>query len=158
MHELATRVLNTTRKKWFRVCPLFEAHKPITASEVERIEAKVGASLPEDLKAWLLAVGYGDVDETLSFRYEWFFAVEQGHLRGVVSFAQDDLGNFYAYSPTDGRIVFFNRSEPEYAVISPSFRAFMEELERRDFHLGEWMNSQSCAPYRWDASQETPDN
>ena len=105
MHDLAARFLNTTRKKWFRVRPLFEAYKPITASEVERIEAKVGAALPEDLKAWLLAVGYGDVDETLSFRYEWFFAVEQGQLRGVVSFAQDERGNFYAYSPNDGRIV-----------------------------------------------------
>lgn len=151
MHELAARLLSQTRNKWFRRRPLWEASQPVTASEVERIEAKVGVPLPQDLEAWLLAVGYGDVDETLSFRYEWFQAVERGQLRGSVVFAQDDLGNFYAYLPNDGSIWFFKRSEPKYAAVCSSFRAFMEELERRDFRLDQWMDSLPCAPYRWDA-------
>ena len=150
MHELTARVLNKTRKKWFRKRPLFAPYKPVTSLEIERIEAKTGAPLPGDLKDWLLSVGYGDVDENLSFRYEWFSMVDQGHLRGTVIFAQDDVGNFYAYSPTKSSIVFFYRSAPEHAIVAASFLAFMEELERRDFKLGEWMDSMPLAPYGWD--------
>ena len=151
MHALAQRVLTKTRKKWLRTRPLFEAFKPVDASELERIESKVGASLPEDLKTWLLAVGYGDVDETLSFRYDWFHTIEEGHLRGAVIFAQDILGNFYAYSPANGSILFFARSAPEYAIAAATFEAFMDELERRDFKLVEWMDSLAVLPYDRDA-------
>lgn len=87
----------------------------------------------------------------LAIRYEWFQAVTQGQLRGSVVFAQDDLGNFYAYLPKDGSIWFFRRSEPTYAAVCSSFFAFMDELERRDFRLEQWMDSLPCTPYRWDA-------
>ncbi|WP_208115123.1 SMI1/KNR4 family protein, partial [Roseateles toxinivorans] len=121
------------------------------SSEIERIESKVGTALPEDLKVWLLSVGYGDDDETLSFRYDWFSQIRQGHLRGAVIFAQDDLGNLYAYTKISSNIVFLPRSTPEYADVAPSFLAFMEELERRDFKLGEWVDGLPCLPYERDA-------
>jgi hypothetical protein len=151
MQAFADRILTKTRKKWLRVQPLFKPFKPVRDTEVNRIESKVGAPLPKDLKAWLLAVGYGDVHETLSFRYDWFHTIKGGHLSGAVIFAQDDLGNFYAYSISDGSIYFFERSTPEYATVSPSFRAFMEELERRDFKLDEWMDGVALMPYDRDA-------
>lgn len=146
MRSLTERILTKTRKKWLRMRPLFEPFKPVSPSEIERIEGKVGVPLPEDLKVWLLAVGYGDVDESLSFRYDWFCPIKQGRLRGAVIFAQDDLGNFYAYSVGDGSILFFVRSSPEYATVAPGFRAFMEELERRDFQLGEWVDGLTLMP------------
>ena len=151
MRNLVARVLAKTRKRWFKTRPIFEAYKPVPPAELERIEQKVGTVLPADMKEWLLSAGYGDIDESLSFRYEWFSQVEQGDLRGAVRFAQDELGNFYAYSPKDGNIVFFSRSSPEYAAVAPSFLAFMEELERRDFRIETWMASLPRALYRWDA-------
>ena len=151
MRALAERLLTRTRKKWFRTRQLFESYAPVSAADLERVEQEVGSNLPADLRDWLLAVGYGDIDESLSFRYEWFRSFEQGHLKGAVFFAQDDLGNFYAYLPSDESIIFFYRSAPEYAVLAPSFRSFMEELEGRDFELGEWVDSLATLPYPWDA-------
>jgi hypothetical protein len=145
MRDIAERVLSRSRKRWFRSKPLFEHHKPVSATDLVRIEEKVNAALPEDLKAWLLAVGYGDIDEDLSFRSEWFQQVEQGELKGAVLFAQDSLGNFYAYMPKDERIIFFSQSE--YAILALGFRAFMEELEHRDFKVLEWVESVSAIPY-----------
>ena len=156
MRELAARVLTKTRKRWFKTHPLFESHAPVTSSELERIEKKVGITLPADLQDWLLSVGYGDVDESLSFRYDWFSRVERGALLGAVIFAQDELGNFYAYSPKDWSIMFVSRSASKLTTVAPSFLAFMEELERRDFKLEYWMDSLPSEPYRSDASQETP--
>ncbi len=89
MESLAERILTKTRKKWLRMRPLFEPFKPVCPSEVERVEGKIGVPLPEDLKAWLLAVGYGDLDESLSFRYDSFCPITQGRHSGAVIFAQD---------------------------------------------------------------------
>jgi len=151
MKALAERVLSKTRKSWLRTRPVFRPFKPVDLAELERVEGKTGARLSEDLRAWLLAVGYGDVDDVLSFRYDWFHTIGQGNRKGAVSFAQDQLGNFYAFTPDDGSILHFARSSPEYITVAPTFRAFMEELERRDFKLNEWMDSLAMLPYDRDA-------
>jgi hypothetical protein len=151
MKPFAERILKRTRRSWLRTRPVFRPFKPVDLVELERVESKRGARLPEDLRAWLLAVGYGDVDDVLSFRYDWFHTIDQGHRKGAVIFAQDELGNFYAFTPEDGSILFFPRSSPEYVIVAPTFQAFMEELERRDFKLNEWMDSLGMLPYDRDA-------
>lgn len=147
MQALANRIVARTRKSWLRERALFRPFMPVDLVELERVETKVGARLPEDLRAWLQAVGYGDVDDVLSFRYDWFHAIGEGHLNGAIIFAQDELGNFYAFTSEDGAIHFFARSSPEYVTVALTFQAFMEELERRDFNLLEWMDSLALLPY-----------
>ena len=151
MQALVERILARTRKKWLRTRPLFQPFKPVDPLDLGLAEGKVGASLPDDLKVWLLSAGYGDVDEVLSFRHDWFHTITKGHLHGAVIFAQDDRGNFYAYARNEPGVHFFARSSPEYAKIAPSFKAFMEELEHRDFKLNKWMDSLTLMPYDWDA-------
>lgn len=151
MQALAARILNKTRKTWLRTRPVFRSFNPVDELELQRVEHRVGTQLPEGLRAWLLAAGYGDVDDVLSFRYDWFHTIEEGHRKGAVIFAQDELGNFYAFTSEDGAIHFFARSSPEYATVAPSFQAFMEELERRDFKLLQWMDSLALLPYDRDA-------
>lgn len=147
MLALAERILSKNRNGWLRNQPVFQTFKPVDLQELERVETKVGTRLPEDLRAWLQAVGYGDVDEALSFRYDWFHTIDQGHRKGAVIFAQDERGNFYVLTSEDGAIHFFARSSPEYVTIAPTFQAFMEELERRDFKLLQWMDSLELIPY-----------
>lgn len=151
MQALVDRVLARTRGKFLRARPLFEPYYPVSAIDIEKVELQVEAKLPQDLKAWLLAVGYGDLDESLSFRSEWFTKVEQGKLKGAVTFAQDELGNFYAFVPGSGAIVFFSRSASEFAVLASSFSSFMAELEIRDFKVIEWAASVPALPYAWNA-------
>ncbi|HET7864753.1 MAG TPA: hypothetical protein VFL86_10155, partial [Burkholderiaceae bacterium] len=79
MHVIAQRIRTKRRERWFRSRPLFRQFKPVGLADIERVEGKIGVSLPDDLKVWLLSVGYGDVDDTLSFRHDWFHAIDQGH-------------------------------------------------------------------------------
>lgn len=151
MREIATRLVSEKRESWFRSRPVFKRHAPVSSADLHLIEQEVGASLPADLREWLLEVGFGDLNEQLSFRREWFRPVEQGHLRGAVLFAQDDLGNFYAYVPASGDIIYFCRSSPEFAVLASSFRGFLEELEHRRLNLREWIDDLPTAPYCWTA-------
>ena len=115
-------------------------------------EARVGRALPEDLKSFLSLVGFGDVGEDLGFRKEFFSSVEEGQFKEGTQFAQDILGNFYAFPPDDGRVLFFSRSEPGFTVLAPSFLAFLEELQRRDYKLIEWVDSVELSPYAWSAA------
>ena len=151
MYAFAERLKARSRKGWLRTRPLFQRYAPVALADLVGIESEISTGLPNDLREWLLEVGYGDINENLSFRQEWFRPVEQGHLRGAIVFAQDGLGNFYAFSPADESIIFFSRSAPEYAILAPSFRSFVEQLERRDFKLNQWTDALAMSPYSWTA-------
>jgi hypothetical protein len=149
MQAFAERILALRRGALFGSKPLWEPYRTVSAAGIEQVECRVEAKLPPDLSAWLLAVGYGDLDEQLSFRAEWFTKVDQGELQGAVVFAQDVLGNFYASAAASGTVVFFSRSAPEYAVLADSFASFMAELESHDFKVIEWAESAPSLPYAW---------
>lgn len=104
--------------------------------------------MPASLRAWLLVAGYGDIDDEISFREDWFASIEGGQLKGGGTFAQDALGNMYAFDAT-GQIYYLCRSEPVYAAMSSDFSTFLEELVRRDYKLGEWVDSVETRQYDW---------
>ena len=112
------------------------------------MERKIGIPIPDDLRDWLLAIGYGDIDEEISFREEWFTAIESGQLKGGAIFAQDVLGNFYAFDSL-GKIYYFPRSQSVFAIMSESFLKFIEEIIRRDYKLIDWGDSLETQPYEW---------
>jgi len=147
MEPLFARILNARRKRFLGSKPLFEPYKP--ATDIADVEAKIGTSLPEALAAWLAAAGYGDINDVLSFRSDWFNVIDRGELKGHVMFAQDILGNFYSFSPADGTIHFVCRSAPEYAFLAKHFGAFPEQLEQRNFQLEEWTDSLKAQRYEW---------
>ncbi|MFD2424764.1 hypothetical protein ACFSUI_12410 [Ralstonia solanacearum] len=95
--------------------------------ELRSLETKIGIPVPTYLCDWLLTVGYGDIDEELSFREEWFAPIEKGQLKGGARFAQDILGNFYAFD-SSGRIYFLSRSEPVFAAMSKDFLSLSGSL------------------------------
>lgn len=132
----------------FRRRPVFQAYASVSPTELDDLERKVGISIPASLREWLLAVGYGDIDGELSFRWDWFEPVESGPLKGGVRFAQDILGNFCAFDAS-GRIYFLSRSEPVFALMSKDFAEFLEELVRRDYQLEAWIDTLKTEPYDW---------
>ena len=147
MEPLFARILHARRKRLFGSKPIFESYAP--ATDIANVEARIGMSLPKTLRAWLEAAGYGDINGVLSFRSEWFSLIDRGELKGHVMFAQDILGNFYAFAPADGTVHFICRSAPEYAVLAKHFGAFLEELEQRDFQLEGWTDSLKPQRYEW---------
>ena len=152
MRDVVDLLLQARRKSWLRSRPVFEPYASASSAELARVQHYLGSSSPPDLIEFLAAAGYGDIGEELAFRAEWFKPVESGQLKGAVQFAQDILGNFYAVVPGSGRIIFFSRSEPAYAVLAASFRAFMEELARREYKIIEWVDSLSLQPYEWQSA------
>lgn len=149
MDSVTSRILSSRRKRSFGSTPLFEAHKRVTESELAEIERQRHISLPQSLRRFLLSAGYGDINEVLSLRNEWFNIIDRGELTGHVIFAQDILGNFYAFSPIDGGIHFVCRSSPEYAFMAEGFDAFLREFERWEFQLEAWTESLNALPYNW---------
>ena len=126
MEALLSRILSAKREGLVARKSMFEPYRP--ADDIENVEARIGTSLPASLQAWLMAAGYGDLNQVLSFRSEWFKAIDRGELQGHVVFAQDDLGNFYSFSPIDGTIHFISRSAPEFGVLAIDFESFLAEL------------------------------
>ena len=120
----AKTVLSASRKRLFWQKPVFKSHTKVSPNELAALERKIGVLIPNDLRDWLLVVGYGDIDEEISFREEWFAAIESGPLKGGARFAQDILGNFYAFDSC-GQIYYLSRSEPVFATIAESFFEFV---------------------------------
>jgi hypothetical protein len=140
IEQLAKDVLSAGRKGLFRSKPLFKLYASVSTGELAEVEQVIGNSLPVDLRDWLTLLGYGDLDEVLSFRKEWFANIQTGPLKGSAIFAQDILGNFYAFDSSD-QIYFLSRSEAVFVMISKNFLEFIEEVVRRDYKLIEWVSA-----------------
>jgi hypothetical protein len=146
---LAMTVLSASRKGLFRQRPIFRAHAKLSSGELPALEERIRVALPGDLRDWLLTVGYGDLDEQLSFRDEWFAPIESGQLAGGAIFAQDILGNFYAFDRSLAQVYYLSRSERAFALIASSFLEFMKELVHRDYKLVDWTNTLKTTRYDW---------
>lgn len=149
MQDLASRFLSARRRRLIGSRPIVDHRVIPSEQDVLSLEQKVGSALPDDMRGWLFNVGFCNIDDDLSIRPEWFRPVEQGHLRGAVLFAQDTLGSFYGFVPSDGRVVFFARYEPAFTVLAPTFRGFLEQIAAHDFKVLEWVESLALAPYEW---------
>ena len=148
IRALAKTVLSARRKSLFRQKVIFRAHRKVLPSEITSLEARIGVSLPKDLQDWLLEVGYGDINDELSFREEWIATIDSGTLKGGARFAQDILGNFYAFD-SFGKIYYLSRSEPVFAIIATSFVEFVSELIHHNYELIDWSNKLVTQKYEW---------
>ena len=149
MEAFVERLLTASRKTLFRTKAIFEPYRAVEESDIAAIERIVAVSLPSSMRQWLLRAGFGDLNGELSFRAEWFSVIDRGQLQGHVIFAQDQSGNFYAFSPSSGIIHFIDRSASEYAEIAGNFDEFMEGFESHGFELQDWPNSLNALPYDW---------
>jgi hypothetical protein len=138
MDKIAKTILSAKRRKFLRSRPVFERHAPVSEAELFRLATALNFKFALGLSKWLLLAGYGDIDETLSFREEWFSIIEGA---GHVSFAQDIVGNRYAFNPKDGSIYYIGHPERVAVRVSDDFPSFLQELIRRDYRLKEWMDS-----------------
>ena len=141
MDEIAKTILSAKRRRFLSSRPVFKRHAPVSEAELFHLATELNFKFALGLSKWLRMAGYGDIDETLSFREEWFSVINGGALDGLVSFAQDIAGNRYAFNPKNGSIYYIRHPEQAVARISDDFPAFLLELIRRDYRLQEWMGS-----------------
>jgi hypothetical protein len=148
INDLAKTLLSANRKGLIRSKPIFKPYAATSADELSHIQEDIGTPIPNELRDWLLAIGYGDIDDELSFRKDWLVKIESGQLKGSARFAQDVLGNFYGFD-SSGRIFYLCRSEPVFAEVSKDFLEFINELVRRDYKLVDWINTLETQRYEW---------
>ena len=108
---------------------------------------RMHTALPEELVAFLLEFGFGDINDELSFRRDWVTRVESGPLTGHVVFGQDELGNFYTVDPSSKAVHCMSRSEPGYCYLASSFNKFMREVAIHGFKVMEWVEAQPLLPH-----------
>lgn len=141
MDEIAKTILSAKRRRFLRSRPIFERFAPVSEEELFRLAMGLNFKFATGLAKWLLLAGYGDIDETLSFRKDWFSVIDRVPLNGHVSFAQDIAGNRYVFNQTDGSVHYIRHPDQLAARISDDFPSFLQELIRRDYQLNEWMGS-----------------
>lgn len=140
MKELIDTILTGKRKRFLRSKPIYETSSRATEMELFQIAQKLNCKMALGLSKWLLTAGYGDIEQTLSFRRDWFCLLSNGPLKGYVVFAHDDQNNIYAYEPEDGAIYFVNLNG-DYARLADDFCAFLQKLVERDYNLAAWRDS-----------------
>ncbi len=147
MEEVLEKLRNARRKVLWRFKPMWALHASATEADLDGAEGKVGAPIPADLRTFLLQFGFGDLNDELSFRRDWFSRIEYGPLVGHVVFGQDDRGNLYTADPGSGAVHYIDRFEPGYARLAPSFAAFLAEAAARGFNVVAWAESNTLEPY-----------
>ena len=146
MKELIESVLRDQRKSLLLSKPVYLRYSEF---DLNHVQTKLGINLPTSLLSWLSGAGYGDINNELSFREEWFTVIDRGELKGHVVFAQDDVGNSYSFCPELGEIHYICRVAPEYAFLANSFGEFLRELLVRKYQLREWYENIKPQAYNW---------
>lgn len=143
MQNAIKTILSAKRKHFLHSKPVFKFFAPAAEMDLFMTARKLESKLTVSLSQWLRTAGYGDINETLMFRHDYFACVSQGALTGCVTFARDEVGNSYAFKPEDGSIYYISLHENAYARMSDNFMSFLQELIKRDYNLAQWRESLS---------------
>lgn len=138
MQNTIKTILSAKRKSFLSSKPVFHYFAPATEMDLFMTARRLDCKLALGLCQWLRAAGYGDINDMLIFRPEYFSTITHGALTGYTTFAHDDAGNAYAFDPRQGAIYFISVHESAYARMSDDFLHFMQELIRRDYNLAAW--------------------
>ena len=140
-----------TRATWLGRTPVWRRHAPTSHEELRQVGLRMQIALPEALTQLLVELGFGDINEELSFRKEWLTKVQTGPLIGQLIFAQDDRGNFYTADPRSGAIHFLSRSTFGYCRLASDFSHFLEQAADREFRIVEWAETEPLVQYAGEA-------
>jgi hypothetical protein len=138
MQDIIKTILDAKRKHFLHSKSIFHFFAPASEMDLFMTARKLNCKLVVNLSRWLRAAGYGDINDTLIFRNDYFSIISEGALAGCVTFARDEQGNSYAFSQKNGCIYYVDRHGEIYARMADSFLSFLQELIRRDYNLPEW--------------------
>lgn len=138
MQNTIKTILAAKRKGFLSSKPVFKFFAPAAEMDLFMTAQKLERKLSVGLCQWLRTAGYGDINETLMFRNDYFACISHGELTGCVTFARDEVGNSYAFKPEDGSIYYISMHESAYARMSDNFISFLHELLERDYNLAQW--------------------
>lgn len=108
MESLVELIQQAKRKKLlFGYTNLFVQKKKFSDESISELETTLQTSIPTKARKLLYHLGYGQINDIQFHGSDWVYAFDEdnGAIEGFVTFASDDMGNYYAFNP--------NNSNPE---------------------------------------------
>ena len=146
MHSAFTLLRSSVRPSILGAKPVWQPYAKTSPEELCRIAQALGRSLPDQLVAFLLEFGFGDIADELSFRRDWLSRIEDGPLIGHIIFGQDDRGNFYTVEPQAGTIHYLSRSGAGHCRLATSFVEFLQASQDCGYKVATWAESLELLP------------
>jgi hypothetical protein len=140
MDEIVKIILSGKRRRFLLNHPIYKLHQSTSEARLFRLATELNFKFTLELSKWLRLAGYGNIDEALIFREEYFSKIDGGPLGFLVTFARDPAGNHFAFSLTDGTIYLVRQPDLLKTRLSDSFTSFLQELIRRDYQLNDWIS------------------
>jgi hypothetical protein len=141
MDEIVKIILSAKRRRFLLSRPVYKPHHSTSEAGLFNLATELNFKFTLGLSKWLRLAGYGDIDEALIFREEYFSKIDGGSLGFLVTFARDPSGNHFAFSLNDGAIYLIHQPDLLKIRLSDSFITFLQELIRRDYQLHDWITA-----------------
>jgi len=145
MDKIVKIILSAKRRRFLLNRPIYKLHHSTSEAGLFRLATELNFKFTLGLSKWLRFAGFGDIDEVLIFREEYFSKIDGGPLGFLVTFARDPAGNHFAFSLNDGSIYLIHQPDLFKTCLSESFTAFLQELIQRDYQLQDWISGISSA-------------
>ncbi len=141
MKDLIAKIKSTKKKKlFFWEESIFSFGERITAEELSALETDLKLSFPDKITTLLLELGQGYVNDLYihGIKSIYPFDEENGKLEGFVTFASDDMGNYYAFSPKsdDNNEIYYCCHDPlGYCIVAKNAEEFLKIFVESNFKI-----------------------
>jgi hypothetical protein len=140
MKELIDRIRSAEKKGLFGTNKLFKRGKIISEVELSGIESELGSKIPEKIRLLIIELGEGHINDFSIHGKDriYSFDDECGEVEGFITFASDEMGNYYAYSPhsDDPNKIYYVCHDPAgYCVIADDAEEFLSGFVNRGFTI-----------------------
>jgi len=145
MEHLISEIKNAKRKRFF----FWEEHifsfgSRISSEELCALENNHGFTFPSKIRTLLLELGQGFVNDLYIHGVDMIypFDEENGNIEGFVTFASDDLGNYYAFSPKskDVDVIYYCCHDPlGYCAVAKGAEDFLSIFVNNGFKITDYV-------------------
>ena len=144
MENLINRIRSAEKKSLFGAKKLFTYGNIISEVELAGIEAELGSKIPKKIRLLIIELGAGSINDFQIHGKDriYSFDDECGEVEGFVTFASDDMGNYYAYSPhsDDPNKIYYVCHDPAgYCVVANDAEEFLSGFVNRGFTITDYV-------------------
>ena len=123
---------------------IFQQGVKNTPEALKQVENEIGVSLPEQIFKFLLELGQGYVNDLYIHGPDMIYPFDEqnGKIEGFVTFASDDLGNYYAFSPKSTNIntIYYCCHDPlGYCVVAKDAEEFLRIFIKSGFKIADYV-------------------
>lgn len=141
MEHLISKIKSAKRKKFFFLEePIFSYGQRMDSKTLENLEKKFDFTFPSKIRTLLLELGQGYANDLYIHGSDMIYPFDEqnGKIEGFITFASDDLGNYYAFSPKseDVNTIYYCCHDPlGYCKVAKDAEDFLSIFVSSDFKI-----------------------